>query len=89
MTMPAAAGVRRPLMPGPTGGALLAVLPFLSFAVLFLVLPTCMLMVGAFQDKQGSPTLANLVTLLHRPDLMASFWISIKVSIASAVGGTI
>ena len=37
----------------------IAVLPFFMFALLFLILPTGFLMVGAFQDPQGHFTLAS------------------------------
>ena len=69
--------------------ATLGIAPFFVFALLFLIVPTCMLMVGAFQDKAGNPTLGNLAELLNRPELVASYWISIKISAASAVGGAI
>ncbi len=69
--------------------AMLGVVPFFLFALLFLILPTCVLMVGAFQDRAGHFTLANLTNLLGRPEILASYWISIKVSLASAIGGAV
>lgn len=64
----------------------LGVLPFFLFAVLFLLLPTAYLMVGAFQDAQGHFTLVNFRDLLQETVLEA-YWISFKVSAASAAGG--
>ena len=64
----------------------LGVLPFFAFAVLFLLLPTAWLMVGAFQDSQGHFTLGNFRELLQ-PSVLDAYWISFKVSAASALGG--
>ena len=69
--------------------AMLGVLPFFLFALMFLILPTCLLMIGAFQDRAGNFTLANLANLLSRPEILTSYWISIKVSLASAIGGAV
>jgi len=55
---------------------------------LFLILPTGFLMVGAFQDSQGHFTLANFRDLLQ-PTVMDAYWISFKVSAASALGGAL
>jgi len=63
--------------------------PFVLFALLFLLVPTGILLVGAFFDRQGAPTLGNLSQLLANPALISSFWLSIKISAASALGGTI
>ncbi len=68
--------------------AVIGVAPFMAFAVLFLILPTLFLVVGAFQDKAGGFTLANLGSL-WTPTILASYWISIKVSVASAVLGAV
>src|SRR5262249_3976399 len=63
-------------------------LPFFAFAILFLVLPTSYLMVGAFQDANGQFTLGNLRALAH-PTILKAYWISIEVSAASAIGGAV
>lgn len=68
--------------------AWLGVAPFFLFALLFLLLPTCFLMVGAFQDAQGHFTLANLANLFQ-DNLLSAYWISFKVSAASALGGAV
>lgn len=65
---------------------LLGVLPFMLFALLFLILPTGYLMVGAFQDAEGHFTLANLRGLME-PNVLEAYWISFKISAASALGG--
>lgn len=65
------------------------VAPFLVFAAMFLILPTLILIVGAFQDAAGNFTLGNLGRLFQ-PTILSAYWISIKVSLASSlVGGLI
>ncbi len=64
----------------------LGVVPFFLFALLFMLLPTAYLMVGAFQDAEGHFTLRNLVDLLE-PNVLSAYWISFKISLASAVAG--
>lgn len=64
----------------------LGVMPFFLFAVMFLVLPTIYLVAGAFQDAQGNLTFANLVNLFQ-PSIMDAYWISIKISLTSALLG--
>ncbi|RUM97443.1 ABC transporter permease subunit [Pseudaminobacter arsenicus] len=64
----------------------LGIVPFAAFALLFLILPTLNLIAGAFQDRDGAFTLQNIVNLFT-PSIMAAYWISIKVSLASALIG--
>ena len=64
----------------------LGVAPFFVFAVMFLFLPTLYLMVGAFQNQAGEFTFAN-ITALFSSNIVAAYWISIKVSLASALIG--
>ncbi len=68
--------------------AWIGVAPFFIFAVFFLILPTALLLVGAFQDQQGAFSLQNLRDLA-RPDIIKSFVLSMKISVASAVGGAL
>ncbi|MEO9341192.1 ABC transporter permease subunit [Mesorhizobium sp. SB112] len=53
---------------------------------MFLILPTVYLIIGAFQNRQGEFTLENIV-MLFQPSIMSAYWISIRVSFASAVLG--
>ena len=62
--------------------------PFAVFAFLFLVLPTVGLFVGAFQDADGEPTLANIAGLMT-PVVANAFRQSLIVSGASAVVGAV
>src|SRR2546425_7497539 len=64
------------------------VVPFFIFALMFLILPTGLLVVGGFQDSQGHFTLRNLLDLFQ-PTILSSYLISIKVSAASAIGGAV
>ena len=77
----AASGVRFPTQ-------WLGVAPFFIFAIMFLVLPTAYLMVGAFQNEDGVFTLENIAALAQ-PSIVAAYWISIKVSFASAILGAL
>jgi len=84
VTTTAAAAARRKM-----AGAMIGVTPFFLFAILFLLLPTGILIVGAFQDSQtGAFTLANFGDLLQ-PSILSAFRISIYVSATSAIGGAL
>src|SRR5690606_36633097 len=62
------------------------VAPFFLFATLFLILPRLNIVVGAFRNAQGEVTLENLGKLLS-PSISAAFWISIELSLLTAVLG--
>ncbi len=68
--------------------AWVGVVPFFVFALMFLIVPTSLLVVGGFQDGQGHFTLGNLLDLFQ-PTIVSSYLISIKVSAASAIGGAL
>jgi len=72
----------------PASWAWLGITPFFAFAILFLILPTGLLMIGAFQDANGSFTLANIVHLFQ-PSILSSYRISLEISAASALGGAV
>ncbi|MGB5559748.1 MAG: ABC transporter permease subunit [Paracoccaceae bacterium] len=72
----------------PRSWAWLGIAPFILFAVMFLILPTMHIVVGAFQNQQGDLTLANIRNLFQ-PSILASYWISIKISVASAFFGCV
>jgi putative spermidine/putrescine transport system permease protein len=90
MTQPASAQALKLRAPGFSFSRLswdwLGVVPFFLFAILFLILPTAFLVVGAFQDNEGHFTLRNIANLTQ-PSIVAAYWISIKVSAASAIIG--
>ncbi len=64
----------------------LGVLPFFLFVTLFLILPTMRIVVGAFQTPDGTFTFNNIMGLF-KPSILAAYWISIKISLASALLG--
>ncbi len=68
--------------------AWVGVAPFFLFAAMFLIVPTLYLIVGGFQDADGNFTLRNLIDLFQ-PSILSAYWITIKVSGASAIGGAI
>ncbi|NEX46301.1 ABC transporter permease [Pseudotabrizicola algicola] len=80
-------------MPKQTGGQRLrlplewlGILPFVVFAVLFLILPTMKIVVGAFQTPDGGFTLQNLLDL-NTPSIRSAYWTSIKLSFVTALLG--
>lgn len=85
---PAAIARRGPLrsLAGIRVGDLLGVIPFLIFSVMFLILPTLYLVGSAFVGPNGEFTFQNIVDL-GTPQILNSFWISIRISAASAVLG--
>ncbi|QLF70892.1 ABC transporter permease subunit [Peteryoungia desertarenae] len=64
----------------------LGIVPFAAFVLLFLIMPTMKIVVGAFQTPDGDFTLAN-IRGLFTPTIIAAYWISIKISFASAALG--
>ena len=64
----------------------LGVAPFLLFVTLFLVLPTMNIVLGAFRTADGAFTLQNLADL-STGSIPAAYWISIRISVASALLG--
>ena len=80
------AGRPRPLVSRAGLLTAIGVGPFAVFALLFLLLPTSNLLIGAFQDAEGHATLANIAGLFT-PSVMSAFRVSIIISGASAVLG--
>ena len=64
----------------------LGLLPFLIFTVLFLIMPTMKIVIGAFQTPDGGFTLQNIADL-NTPSILSSYWTSIKLSLISAALG--
>jgi putative spermidine/putrescine transport system permease protein len=66
----------------------LGVAPFLLFALLFLILPTIQIVLGAFRTPDGSVTLANLQGLAV-PNILNATWLSMKISLLTALLGCV
>jgi len=64
----------------------LGVLPFFTFAFLFLILPTMYIVVGAFRTPDGGFTLQNILDL-NRPGIINAYLLSIRISVYSALLG--
>ncbi|NBN63055.1 ABC transporter permease subunit [Microvirga tunisiensis] len=80
-------------MPEPTAGPLsrlnlnwLGLLPFALFALLFLILPTMKIVVGAFQTPDGSFTLENIYGL-NTDSILSAYVVSIQLSLITAALG--
>src|ERR1035437_10597894 len=66
----------------------LGVTPFFLFAFMFLLYPSSTIAVKSFQDtKTHLFTLINFVHLLQNPNLINAYWISIKISLITYLGG--
>lgn len=66
----------------------LGVVPFFAFAFLFLIGPVLYLVAGAFQNAEGRFTFANIIAL-GSPNIVASFALTIKLSLLSAFMGAV
>ena len=66
-------------------GALLGVLPFFAYTTIFLAIPTIIVVVGAFLDGRGHPTLGNL-RALAQPQVVSAF---VRSTVLSAVTATL
>ncbi|MFN3936992.1 MAG: ABC transporter permease [Gemmobacter sp.] len=62
------------------------IVPFMAFALLFLLLPTFYIVLAAFRTAQGEVTLDNIRNLFQ-PSILAAYWISIRISLISAALG--
>jgi putative spermidine/putrescine transport system permease protein len=69
-------------------GALLGVVPFFTYTAIFLAIPTLIVVVGAFLDGNGQPTLGNL-SALTQPQIVSAFVHSIVLSAVTAVLGAV
>jgi putative spermidine/putrescine transport system permease protein len=86
MTAVSATSARTARLPNLT--AWLGVAPFFIFALMFLIVPTVSLLVGAFQDHDGAFTFDNILRL-WQPSIERSYLLSIEVSVASASLGAL
>jgi putative spermidine/putrescine transport system permease protein len=67
----------------------LGVVPFFLFAILFLIWPSVKLFVGSFTTEKGQFTINNALQLFTQPSILNSYWLSIKISAVTAIGGGI
>jgi putative spermidine/putrescine transport system permease protein len=64
-------------------------LPFFGYVALFLLLPTVIVLLGAFQTKEGAFTPENLRVILTQPRYVQAFLRSIQLSVATALLGAV
>lgn len=65
----------------------LGVVPFVAYVTLFMLVPTAIVVIGAFQADDGTPTLQNLATILGGEAFRAAFVRSITLSAQTAIIG--
>jgi putative spermidine/putrescine transport system permease protein len=66
----------------------LGLAPFAIFVLLFLIVPTMNIVAGAFQSQDGGFTLRNIADL-NTPNILGAFWVSIKISVLTALLGCV
>jgi putative spermidine/putrescine transport system permease protein len=67
----------------------LGVIPFFLFAILFLILPSLRLFIGSFTDNAGRFTVGNILQLFEQKSILDAYWLSIRISAVTAIGGGI
>src|SRR6185503_4547701 len=67
----------------------LGVIPFFLFAILFLILPSMRLFIGSFTGTDGKFTIANIFQLFQQKNILDAYWLSIRISAVTAIGGGI
>lgn len=70
--------------------AWLGVVPFFLFTFLFLLYPSSTIVTRSFRELgKGAFTFDNIIALFKSPYILGAYWISIKISLITAVGGAI
>jgi len=71
------------------GRALLGLVPFTAYLLVFLGGPLYFVISGALSDPEGQPTIANVVAALTEPQYRAAFAGSLGISAVTAVIGAV
>ncbi len=69
--------------------AWLGAMPFFLFALLFLIYPSSTIFINSFQDSTTNQFTFKNILGLSDPFILNAYWISIKISIVTALGGGI
>jgi len=70
--------------------AWLGVMPFFVFTFLFLLYPSSTIVIRSFRESgSGGFTFDNILALFKSPYILGSYWISIKISLITSLGGAI
>ena len=65
-------------------------MPFFLFTFLFLLYPSSTIVIRSFRESgSGGFTFDNVLALFNSPYILGSYWISIKISLITALGGAI
>ena len=67
--------------------AWLAVVPFFAYATAFLLVPSAVVLIGAFKGEKGGYTFKNISDVIHTPQYLHSFETSIEISLVTAALG--
>ncbi|MTD16133.1 ABC transporter permease [Nakamurella sp. YIM 132087] len=84
-TIPQAPAQRRGLR---AAGPFLGTVPFFLYTALFLLLPTAIVVIGAFQDKDGGFSFENIAEL-GDASVLDALWNSVVLSLVTAVIGAV
>lgn len=79
----------RPPSSGSDWIAWLALLPFFTFAVMFLFLPSISIFIRSFQTRSGDFTFDNIIALFTVKDIINAYRTSLTISLITALGGGI
>ncbi len=70
--------------------AWLGVVPFFVFTFMFLLYPSSTIVIKSFvSSKTNGFTLSNIFALISNPAIRHAYWISIQISLITAIGGGI
>jgi len=81
----------RPASPKKTRSwAWLGVMPFFLFTFMFLLYPSSTIVIRSFREAgTGAFTIQNILALFQSPYILGAYWISIKISLITSVGGAL
>lgn len=85
------APMARPASPKKTRSwAWLGVMPFFLFTFMFLLYPSSTIVIRSFREAgTGAFTIQNILALFQSPYILGAYWISIKISLITSVGGAL
>ena len=72
-----------------SAGNYLALVPFLAYVSLFLIVPTLLVAIGAFTTGQGGFTLDNVSLLFTDEVVVSAFVKSVQLAVGTAIAGAI
>ena len=83
--------IARPAPPKKTRSwAWLGVMPFFLFTFMFLLYPSSTIVIRSFRDAEtGAFTFQNILALFQSHYILGAYWISIKISLITSLGGAL